>query len=256
MSLARPGVCRIAAVLVLSSCVASTAPSASTCADGYPAPCTVDGLRVLFIGNSLTYGNDVPRLVQQLAEHARSRAVRPVTVAFPNVSLDDHWANGAAVAALRRGPWDVVVLQQGPSSLPESRTLLIEAVRRFAPLIAAAGARAVLYEVWPMSARRADASAARRSYIAAANAIDGVVAPAGTAWSIALASPAPPALYAADGLHASMAGSVLAALTLYARIVERDPLQDVGPLPGLGADTVLARRLRTAAAAAFDSVPP
>ncbi|MCU0636530.1 MAG: hypothetical protein MUE41_16800, partial [Gemmatimonadaceae bacterium] len=226
------------------------------CADGYPPPCTVDGLRVLFIGNSLTYGNDVPRLVQQLAEQSRSRAVRPVMVAFPNVSLDDHWAQGAAAAALRRGPWDVVVLQQGPSSLPESRELLVAAARRFAPLIAAAGARAVLYEVWPTIARRADATRARGSYIAAAQAIDGVVAPAGTAWSIALAAPSPPALYDVDGLHASMTGSVLAALTLHARITGRDPRQDVGPLPGLGADTVLARRLRVAAAAAFDSVPP
>jgi hypothetical protein len=246
----------VATMMALVACGVSTAPTASPCADGYPAPCTVDGLRVLFVGNSLTYGNDVPALVQQIAEQSRSRAVRSATVAFPNVSLDDHWANGAAATALRRGPWDVVVLQQGPSSLPESRALLIDAARRFAPLIAAAGARAVLYEVWPTSARRADAAAARRSYIAAAAAIDGVVAPAGTAWTIALASPAPPGLYAVDGLHASMTGSVLAALTLHARIVERAPSQDVGPLPGLGADTALARRLRRAAAAAFDSVPP
>jgi hypothetical protein len=245
----------ILATLAVISCASSTDPDQTPCADGYPAPCTVDGLRVLFIGNSLTYGNDVPQLVRQLAERSGGRAIRPVMVAFPNVSLEDHWANGTAAALLRRGPWDVVVLQQGPSSLPENRALLIQATRRFAPLIDAAGARAVLYEVWPTIDRRSDATAVRRSYTAAAEAVDGTVAPAGTAWSIAIADNVIPSLYSPDGLHASMTGSVLAALTLYARIANRAVQDDVGALPGLGPDTVLARRLRTIATAAFDSVP-
>jgi hypothetical protein len=242
-----------AAALTLIGCQLSS--SSGPCPDGGPTPCVADGLRVLFIGNSLTYGNDVPALVRALSEQAEGPTLRTAMVAFPDYSLDDHWSRGSAQDALRTARWDVVVLQQGPSSLPENRALLIAASERFAPLIRAAGARIVLYEVWPTRARRGDAVAAQQSYREAARAVGGSVAPAGTAWTVALATNPALALYDVDGLHASLPGSLLAALTLHARITTRD-VAPTGALPELAGDTALPNQLRRAARRALVDVAP
>src|SRR5262245_25457547 len=83
-----------------------------------PAP-----VRILFIGSSLTYANDLPAMVCALARAARHEAQCEI-IAKPDYSLEDHWNERTARQAIARG-WDFVVLQQGPSALPESRELLI-----------------------------------------------------------------------------------------------------------------------------------
>src|SRR5262245_16354271 len=129
-----------------------------------PAPPT----RILFIGNSLTYSNDLPAMVCGLARAAARNAVR-ASVAKPDYSIEDHWNEGDARRAIARG-WDVVVLQQGPSALPESRVLLVEYTKRFDAEIRKAGARTALYMVWPSRQRRGDFDGVSQSYRAAARA--------------------------------------------------------------------------------------
>ena len=82
-------------------------------------------LRVLFVGNSLTATNDLPAVVATLAR-SRSLRDRYRTIAPGGVSLEDHWAAGTAAAELDSGAWDAIVMQQGPSSLPESQVNLRE----------------------------------------------------------------------------------------------------------------------------------
>src|SRR5689334_21934319 len=48
------------------------------------------GLRVLFLGNSLTYVNNVPHLVQAMAA-AGGVTLTPCSRCYPNYNLDDHW---------------------------------------------------------------------------------------------------------------------------------------------------------------------
>src|SRR5437868_1227446 len=74
-------------------------------------------LRVLFIGNSLTYSNDLPAMVAALAKSAGKRPLVFQSVVEGGFSLEDHWDRGDAQRAIAQGKWDVVVLQQGPSSL-------------------------------------------------------------------------------------------------------------------------------------------
>ena len=77
-------------------------------------------IRILFIGNSLTFVNDLPSRVAELAS-TPALTVECEMVAFSDYSLADHWDRGDALRAIRRGGWTFVVLQQGPSALPESR---------------------------------------------------------------------------------------------------------------------------------------
>jgi hypothetical protein len=201
-------------------------------------------LNVLFIGNSLTYTNDLPAIFEALAE-AEGVAVSRGVVAFPNVALEDHWSLGDARSAIARGGWDVVVLQQGPSSLPENRANLIEWSGRFAAEIRSAGARPALYMVWPASTRPGDFDAVSESYRQAAAAVDGFLVPGGEAWRAAWRRDPSLGLYGPDGFHPSAMGSYLVALTMLEELAGRSSTR----LPDLGLGVPATTRALLAEAA-------
>lgn len=179
-------------------------------------------LRVLFVGNSLTAANDLPAMVRRLGE-ADGVRVHTRTVTADNVSLDDHWSDGTAERMIRRERWDFVVLQQGPSSLPASRVLLRDAVRRFDRVIREAGARPAVYMVWPPRQRLEDLERTIESHRLAAGDVDAVLLPAGEGWRAAMKDDPGFRLYGPDGFHPSRAGSWLAALTIYCGLTGRAP---------------------------------
>ncbi|MBK7661804.1 MAG: SGNH/GDSL hydrolase family protein [Betaproteobacteria bacterium] len=178
-------------------------------------------VRVLFIGNSLTYTTDLPQRIAGVAK-ATGRAVQVESVAYPSFSLEDHWQDGRALEAIRKGGWDYVVLQQGTSAHEEGRAQLVEFAKRFAQPIRTAGAKPALYMVWPLADRPKDFPATIQSYRLAAKAIDAVLLPAGEAWFRVL-SQAPRTRLYADGIHPSSLGSDLAAVTIYLSLFPAGP---------------------------------
>jgi hypothetical protein len=184
--------------------------------------------RILFIGNSLTYANDLPAMVCAMANAAGKRAVCE-SIAKPDYGLEEHWNEKSAQRVIARG-WDVVVLQQGPSALPESRRLLIQYARRFDEEIRKSGARTAVYMVWPSRARRGDFPGVSQSYTAAAAAVKGLLLPAGDAWRAAWALDGQLPLYGPDGFHPSPSGTYLAALVAYQQMFgEPAPVTPVPP---------------------------
>jgi hypothetical protein len=179
-------------------------------------------LRVLFVGNSLTTANGLPAMVQAVAVASGDR-LECETIAFPGVSLEDHWTRGDAVRAIRNGGWPFVVLQQGPSALPDSRVLLREYARRFDVEVRRARGRTALYMVWPSSTRMGDFDAVSASYAMAAKDVDGLLLPAGDWWRSAWRQDAALALYGPDGFHPSPLGSYIAALAIYRGLTGRPP---------------------------------
>ena len=121
--------------------------------------------RVLFVGNSLTYVNDLPAMIEAVAAQAGlAGRITTRAVALPDMGLEEHWNHGDALRAIQQGGWTHVVLQQGPSSLPESQAILREFTKKFAFEIRRAGARVVLYSVWPPRARAAFFDAVTAGY--------------------------------------------------------------------------------------------
>lgn len=216
---------RLAVALTIASGAAATPPQ-----------------RVVFVGNSLTSWNDLPGLVGALADSAGAGPLEVQSVTAPDVSLADHLDRGAAAAAIQRGRPDVVILQQGPSSLDASRADLIAASERFAALIAPDGGRPALYGVWPDRTRLAAFDRVSESYRLAAEHVAGIYLPAGEAWRAAWRRDATLALYDADGFHPSVLGTYTAALVIYQRLTGRSPL-------GLPA------RLRTRGGVAIEIAP-
>lgn len=236
----------------------------ATAAQGCDDAHREDGARrILFIGNSLTYANGLPYMFAALADSAGETPPVVDEVAFPDFGLEQHWQDGRAARAIRDGCWDVVVLQQGPSSLQESRALLLDYAGRFAGLVREGGGRTALYSVWPAQSRRGDFTRAIQSYALAAEAVDGVLLPAATAWLEAWERDPSLELYA-DGLHPTREGTCLAALVMVARLYGRPPAEMPAGVayrvPGSGTrelrmDAATADVLRAAAQAALDRHP-
>jgi hypothetical protein len=215
---------------------------------------------ILFVGNSLTYTNDLPSLLAQVARAAQD-SVGVGMAAGGNLAVIDH-TNGAtdAVARIDGGDWAFVLLQQGPTPAGICRDTLIIAAMRLAPHVRAAGGRVALFLPWARQGSPGSLAAAAESGTLAARAVGGVAVPVGLAWRLALeADPALP-LYGPDGYHPAPAGSLLAALTIYDRLFGRDvraiPATALAVLvtPPLGPGR--AQLLATAAHAAAVSLPP
>jgi hypothetical protein len=198
-----------AAAVLAAAVIAGTLRGAPTAA----AP--DETMRVLFIGNSLTAANDLPDTVESLSRARGGQTVEATAITASNFSLEDHWNQGSARATVAKGNWSFVVLQQGPSALPESRVLLREYARRFAGEARKTGARTALYMVWPSKARSRDFDAVSESYALAARDADGVLIPAGDAWREVWRRDPETTLYGSDDFHPSALGSYVAALTIW-----------------------------------------
>jgi hypothetical protein len=192
---------------------------------------------VLFIGNSLTYTNDLPKTLEDIATLG-NHAVRCASVTRPGFALIDHLDGGSdAVDVIRRGGWQYVILQQGPSSLPESRVILIDGTVRFDVEIRAIGAVTSLYMVWPDLSRFAYFEDVRLNYKAAADTVGGLFLPAGEAWLTAWDNEPSLALYGGDDFHPSPLGTFLVALVMYERITGSDA-RELPPIAVVAGDTL------------------
>lgn len=177
-------------------------------------------VRALFLGNSLTYTNDLPRLVRTIAEAAGHSFAYEVR-ADPGLSLEEHW-RGGAVGAIEALQPDVVILQQGPSSLPASQSHLRNWTTTFAPVIRDNRGEPALFMVWPSVSWSHSWNDVLESYRSAAEAVDGIFIPAGESWRTVWAEDPDAPLYGPDGFHPSFLGSVVAALTIVAVLYDED----------------------------------
>lgn len=194
------------------------------------------GLRVLFVGNSFTFRNDLPQLVQRLSGDRH----RIVAVSFTagGWQLRNFAANHELDRLLHEVRWDVVVLQeqsQIPSFGPDYRAREFDPyVRALARKIAAAGARPLLFQTWGYRTgdRRnlpGDTFALMQARLAwgyadAARSVHAAVAPVGAAWLAALSERPQLDLWADDGKHPSRLGSYLAACVFYATLTTGNPI--------------------------------
>ena len=214
------------------------------------------GARVLFVGNSLTFKNDLPGLVHRLGG-ART-PIFAGSYTAPGWQLSQFAGDRGLDRLLREVRWDVVVLQeqsQVPSFADDDRAReFTPYVTDLADMIRASGAQPLLFVTWAHRTgdRRnvtGDTYAAMQQrvvdgYRDAAGASRSAVAPVGVAWAEALTRRPQLDLWASDGTHPSRAGSYLAACVFYAILERRSP---VGSGYTDGLDLSLARFLQRVA---------
>jgi hypothetical protein len=186
------------------------------------APLPSGGHHVLFIGNSLTYTNDLPATVSAIAALAGD-TIRYATEAGPNLALIDHITGSTnALARIAQGGWEYVILQQGPTPAGICRDSLVLWTKMFDARIKAVGAKSAVFMAWPYQGPLTWFDEIRVSFEQAASGVNGVFLPAGEAWRSALTADGSLSLYSSDGFHPTPTGTFLAALEVYERITGRD----------------------------------
>jgi hypothetical protein len=197
----------------------------ASCLTGKSAlePLPAGGHHVLFVGNSLTYTNDLPATVAAIAA-AAGDTIRVAMEAGADLALIDHLTGGtSAIARIAQGGWEYVVLQQGPTPAGICRDSLVLWTKMFDAHIRAVGAKTAVLMVWPIIGVGPPIDDVRVSFQMAAQAVNGVFLPAGEAWRAALTADASIAVYGPDGFHPSAIGTFLTALEIYERVTGRDP---------------------------------
>ncbi|MCF0133014.1 MAG: hypothetical protein HUJ72_04035 [Blautia sp.] len=173
-------------------------------------------LRILFIGNSHTYYNDLPILV---AERAREEGYDcDVTmIAHGGWYLSQHTEEPDVWFNIAYGRYDYVVLQEHSHPFGPAEKLN-EAVKVLNAWIRDAGAKTVIYATW---SKKDEPEKQKEMDIAFRNIAEetgAILAPVGESWWTYQRSYPNLDLYADDGAHAAFAGSDFAAKHIWVAI--------------------------------------
>jgi hypothetical protein len=193
-------------------------------------------VRVLFIGNSYTYFNNLPVLLEKLAASApNARPVKATMFVEGGATLHRLWDQKKAIGLIQKEHWDYVVLQE-QSSL--GYTYLVDGVtkvtdfsdfhkyaRLFDKAIKEAGAKTVFYSTWARKdAAQQDQAMLDYAYITIAKELHALVVPVGIAWQAVRRSDPKVELYYQDGSHPSPIGSYLAACCCLGTMLNQSPV--------------------------------
>ena len=175
-------------------------------------------VRVFFIGNSLTGAHELPRVVQAMAASVGVRLEFNACMRG-GANLEDHWNDRRCRSILQEEPWDYVVLQQGPSTIPDSQADLKKWTAKWAAEARNRGAKPGLYMVWAPRGQTNGMALASKSYRDAAKGSGCILLPAGDAWARAQKFTSEIELYERDGLHPRLTGTYLASLVITRGII-------------------------------------
>jgi hypothetical protein len=203
----------------------TTAPSQTKAAIVSSITAAKKPLRVLFIGNSYTFFNGgLGSLVQALANSVKGgRRMEFVEVTKGGQTLEGHWREGKALAEIRKGGWDYVVLQEHSLRPVIEREKMWNYARMFDAEIRKVGAKTVFYETWARKNRPEMQSGLDQAYRGIAGEIAALVAPAGLAWERALKAKPDLSLHISDLSHPTPAGSYLNACVFYETLFGKSP---------------------------------
>jgi|GEM_PF-5959336 len=197
-------------------------------------------LQVLFLGNSLLGGNQVPRIVAQLAASEgrgvwfRSHLVPGATIVDHRITTDWKRTDGKL--------WDAAVIQpqslelvNWPTSGFKELSLLVEDLKKTSDSV---------FTLIPWARKDIGESPSRQllSQLEVALSVTDTrakIIPAGSAWLRADRANPSIGLYATDGIHDTRVGAYLTAITIYQSLFKVDDCPMKGLLAAeLGEDTV------------------
>jgi hypothetical protein len=216
-----------AAMVLAVGCSGAAGP---TCGSGAASGnCT----RVLFLGNSFTYVNDLPATFAQLAQSG-GRPVQVAMVANGGETLAQHAASPDSLGKIASQGWTYVVLQE-QSDTPDTaagRAYMYPAAQTLSGKAEAAGAVPMLFMTWahkdgePTAGMPTYESMQQQidaAYIEIAQQLHVPVAPVGYTWYMVRHDHPEISMWQDDGIHPTQAGTYLAACVFYASIFRQSP---------------------------------
>lgn len=214
-------------VLTLNSCTLDSL---------LPKSCSEDPacMRILFIGNSYTFTNDLPGSLVKLAE-AGGKRIETGMVATGGWSLSDHLKSADSLAQINASKWNYIVLQEQstiPASTSARETQMYPAARELAGKINATGAKTILFITWAhrdgwpenkMPTYESMQRAINSGYFTLGKQLQVSMAPVGYAW-LKLHQQNPQLnLWQEDGSHPNETGTYLATCIFYTTLFQKSP---------------------------------
>lgn len=225
-------------------------------------------MRVLFIGNSYTYCNNLPAIVQSMADEKKvPMQVESYTEGAMSLrSFLNTPRHAKAARMLAEGDYDWVILQDQSQTPAYNPGDTMGAVERWCKLAAEQKTRVMLFLTWAhahemngkvslQSAMQDDTSL---TYCRAAIANKATVAPVGEAWRRWYAKHPGKTLHTRDLSHPTAEGSYLAACVIYSMLTDT-PANKLPARPGKNAPRInssAARELQKIAAATIRNFSP
>lgn len=200
-----------------------------------------DAKHILFIGNSYTYRNHMPKMVAELAK-SNGRQVDVQWNVRGKTSFYQHIGRPALFQAIQWKPWDIVVLQGSSRDMLKGETYMrtktipalkkmIKAIRKRNP-----NAHIVFYMTWAYKNgykpnRNANSFAkmtnlVAKEYIEIAKMFDASIAPVGLFWMNLKSKNPKIALHQPDKAHPSKLGSFATACCMYCTLF-KSPIQRI-----------------------------
>lgn len=194
-------------------------------------------MKILFIGNSYTYYNNMPEEIFAAIVKAAGYEAEITAITEGGRYLD--WQGDTANridAALAENPYDYVVIQEQSTCPAEDPERFFEASRALTEKVYLNGAKPVFYCTWG----RRDTSPTltekgwthesmtlmlEDSYTKIAEETKGLIARVGAAYTEVYRNHPEIELYDSDSTHPSATGSFLAALVIFNTIYGEDPIR-------------------------------
>lgn len=182
-----------------------------------------DSLQVLFLGNSLTYTNDIPKLIQQLAQSNNDKLTYSEHLPGGWTLYYHHLRSPISTGLIASQPWDYVILQgQSKELLYENEYTNYKGIRRLVSMMRENCSRPALYSTAaPKTLYKELQGYIHKRYTVIANEVDGLLIPVGNAFEIATDNGI--SVYA-DKVHPNPKGSYLAACVFYAALYQKSPI--------------------------------
>jgi len=187
---------------------------------------TAKSLRVLFIGNSHTYCNNLTNVLSKMATSGDPSVIIQATEHAPGgCTLERHWLDGEALKLIQQGGWDFVVLQENgkvPLLNPEK---MREYAGRFEAEIKKVNARTILFMTAAHQDRPETTEKIAEIYNDIGEKLNAKVAPVGLAFKKSLEKRPDLILHdlPEDTVHANQCGTYLTGCVFYAVLTGRNP---------------------------------
>jgi hypothetical protein len=169
---------------------------------------------ILFVGNSLTYSNNLPAVFARISKDS-GIAVSTQMLAYPNYALEDHWNDKEMQKIISTGMYHYVVVQQGPSSQMEGREMLLDYGRKIKDLCVKYNTKLAFFMVWPQRNYFHTFDGVIRSYTDAATETNSLLCPVGLVWKDHFLATGDYSYYGIDNFHPSIAGTESAARIIF-----------------------------------------
>lgn len=173
------------------------------------------------VGNSLTYSNDLPKLIEmEASEYGISLDVD--ILAYANYAIVDHLEDGELQRLVVKEKYDYVIVQQGPSSQMPGRQMLIADGRKLQVICDSVGSQLVYFMVWPSLKYLHTFDDVIQNHKDASRLNKALLCPVGVEWK-KYTDRGDYSLYSADGFHPSRKGSLLAAKIIVETLFVENP---------------------------------